>query len=70
MINLLLTELITYAETAARIHPFDGVLITGDSAAATFQTSLIGKSNMPVSFHIAIGGTGINADSHIALLAF
>ena len=69
MISLLLTELVTYAETAARVHPFDGTLIAGDSAASAFQTSLIGKGNVLVAKSIAIGGTGINANRRIAFPA-
>jgi hypothetical protein len=69
MISLLLTELVTYAETATRVHPFDGTFIAGDSAASTFQTSLIREGNVLVSKRIAIGGTDINANRHITFLA-
>jgi len=62
--------LITYAETAAWVHPFDGALIAGDPAAAAFQTSFIGKGNMLVSENVAIGWTGINANRHVAFPAF
>jgi hypothetical protein len=62
--------LITYTEPAARIYPFNGALIAGDPAASAFQASLIGKSNMLVSENVAIGGTDINANRHIAFPAF
>jgi len=62
--------LITYAEAAAWVHPFNGALIAGNPATSAFQTSLIGKGNMLVSENIAIGWTGINANRYIAFPAF
>jgi hypothetical protein len=62
--------LITYAEAASRVYPFNGALIADKPAASAFQAAFIGKGNMLVSENIAIGRTGINANRHVTFPAF